>query len=174
MSPVTTSLLSTSVVAQDLSSFLQHYSPVSRQSETRCSHGMKRKIHKESTQRIKVALGIFLPCIRKKKCSITATRSPPNLYTPRHCYPLENHTEYSTSRFVLLHLNCKTRGRGTEIRIYQVYTEYDSLWIHTEIRGNSWTAFFFLVASMTANDNSPPCLISTSPLRPSSEGQGGR
>lgn len=44
---------STPFVAQDLSSFLQHYSPVSRQSETRCSHGMKRKIHKESTQRKK-------------------------------------------------------------------------------------------------------------------------
>lgn len=79
--------------------------------------------------------------------------------TPRHYYPLRNHTEYSTSRFVLLHLNCKTRGRGTEVRIYQVYTEYDSLWVHTEIRGNSWTAFFFFLWRLwQLNDNSPLCL----------------
>lgn len=94
--------------------------------------------------------------------------------TPRHCCPLRNHTEYSTSRFVLLHLNCKTRGRGTKIRIYQVYTEYDSLWVHTEIRENSWTAFFFsfflLWRPWQRNNNFPPCLIFTSPLSLPNEG----
>lgn len=52
----------------------------------------------------------------KKKIDVhlrgTVTHFPPN-----HCYPLRNHTEYSTSRFVILHLNCKTRGHGTERRI---------------------------------------------------------
>ena len=105
--------LSASVVAQDLSSFPQHYSPVSRQSETWCSHGMKRKIHKESTQRTKVALGLFLPCIYifKKKCSATATGSPPNLYS-KTLLPSEKsyRIQYITFCFTSLELQNKRAG----------------------------------------------------------------
>lgn len=45
--------VSSSSVAQDLSSFHQNYTHVFRTPETQCSHGMKRKkiIHKESIQR---------------------------------------------------------------------------------------------------------------------------
>lgn len=100
---------------------------------------------KESTQRTKAAPGLFFLCIKIIKSSTTATCSPLNIYF-QTLLPSEvkkkkkkNHTEYSTSRFVLLHLNCKTEGRGgwgAEI-IYQVYTEYDSLCIHKETRRNS-------------------------------------
>lgn len=90
-----------------------------------------RNLHKEQ----KLHLASFFPVEKEKVVELRPVPLPAS--TPRHCYPLRNYTEYSTSRFVLLHLNCKTRGRGTEIRIYQVYTEYDSLWVHTEIRGNS-------------------------------------
>lgn len=62
---VNTSQGSFSVTAQGLSSYLQHYSPVSRWSKTLCTHGMKNKSHKGSTQRTKVAFGLFLPCIKK-------------------------------------------------------------------------------------------------------------
>lgn len=113
-----------------------------------------RNLHKEQ----KLHLASFFPVEKEKVVELRPVPLPAS--TPRHCYPLRNYTEYSTSRFVLLHLNCKTRGRGTEIRIYQVYTEYDSLWVHTEIRGNSWTAFFFCcgVCDSLTTTPLPPCL----------------
>lgn len=100
--------LSTSFVARDLSSFLQHYSPVSRQSETRCSHGMKRKNHKESTQRKKAALFFH---VYKKKCSITATRSPPDLYS-KTLLPSEKsyRIQYITFCFTSLELQNERAG----------------------------------------------------------------
>lgn len=122
------------------------------------TNGMKRKIHKKSTQRTKVAFGLFLSLYKKNiYVCVELWRISLQISTPRHCYPLRNHTEYSTSRFVLLHLNCKTRGHGTERRIYQVYTEYDSLWFHTEIRTAELHFFLFFseVVSITAKQQLP-------------------
>lgn len=46
--------------------------------------------------------------------------------TPTWCYSLE--IIQTTIRHVLLHLNCKKRGLdGTEIKMYEVYTDNDTL-----------------------------------------------
>lgn len=99
-----------------LSSFLQYNSPVSEWREIGCTHGMKKNhMYTESLQRTKVAFGLFLPCVIIKKCNCNTFPSQPLL-------PSQNkRIQYIT--FVLLHLNCKKRGGGTEIWIYQVYTE---------------------------------------------------
>lgn len=112
--------------------------------KTRHSHGMKRKIHKESTQRTKVSLGFVLPCIcilRKKKLSLQPVSLPTSIPT---CLPSEKsyRIQYITFCFTSLELHNERAGNRKK-NLPKSRTEYDSLWICTEIRGNSRAAFFF-------------------------------
>lgn len=97
---------------------------------TQCSHGMKRNIHKESTQS---KSSTFFPAqVYQNKRASPSQRRLQNLQ--------RNQTEYGTSRLVLLHWNCKTRGKGTERNRPKPRTQLDSLWIRNQ--RNSWTAFY--------------------------------
>lgn len=60
----------TSAVAKDFSSFLQYYTQVSRQSETQCSHGMKKKITRNLHKEQKLNLASFFPVFQKIKIKI--------------------------------------------------------------------------------------------------------
>lgn len=103
----------------------------------------EKKIHKES--KLSTKLHFFLPCIKK-----TWRNVPLRTSSPRHRYPLRNHTEYSTSHFVLLHLNCKTRGQGAEKNLPK---STPNMILCPSTRKPERTVdlhFFFVVASMTA------------------------
>lgn len=149
----------------------------------------KRKMHKESTQRTKVAFGLFLPCIKKiyvymyiyiymwvcvwvYMCvCVTATRSPPNLYS-KTSLPSEKsyRIQYITFCFTSLELQNKRAGNRNK---FTKSTLNMILCGSTQKSENSWTAFFsffLLWRPWQRNNNFPPCLIFTSPLSLRNEG----
>lgn len=96
------------ILAQDISSLFQC------NSLSVC--GMKN-IHNESTEVV-----LSLPSIKSGLTEMFALSTS----TPTRCYSLE--IIQTTIRHILLHLNCKKRGLdGTEIKMYEVYTDNDSL-----------------------------------------------
>ena len=117
----------------------------------------KEKNHKESTQRTKVALGLFLPCIKRKSCG-TATCSPPSLYS-KTLLPSEKsyRIQYITFCFTSLELQNERAGNRSK-NLPSLHWIWFSVGPHRNQREQLNCIFFFLWRLWQLNDNSPLCL----------------
>lgn len=144
---VTTSQGSFSVTAQDLSSYLQHYSPFSRWSKTWRTHGMENKIHKESTQRTKVAFGLFLPCIKKCMWNCNMFPSQPLLQNIVTLWEIIQNTVHH----ILFYFTWTAKWEGGEQKWEFTKSTLNMIFCgSTQKSERTVELHFFVVASMTA------------------------
>lgn len=119
----------------------------------------KEKYHKESTQRTKVALGLFLPCIKRKNCG-TATCSPPSLYS-KTLLPSEKlyRIQYITFCFTSLELQNERAGNRNK-NLPSLHWIWFSVGPHRNQREQLNCIFFFCcgVCDSLTTTPLPPCL----------------
>lgn len=139
----------------------------------------KEKVHKESTQRTKVALGLLLPCNiyifkkkkRKKNVSCSLRTVPlQNLYS-KTSGPSEKSYRIQYITFCLTSLELQNERAGEQKEeIYQVYTEQDCVSTQKS-EGTAELHFFFCI---DVHDNLTRVLCATSPHPPYSiQAEGG-
>lgn len=118
----------------------------------------KEKYHKESTQRTKVALGLFLPCRKRKSCG-TATCSPPSLYS-KTLLPSEKlyRIQYITFCFTSLELQNERAGNRNK-NLPSLHWIWFSVGPHRN-QGEQLNCIFFCcgVCDSLTTTPLPPCL----------------